>query len=102
MRSTTKSRSVAAHLAYLRYLARHKWYVLLACKSVGASTWAGLVHDLSKFLPSEWLPYLRTFYDQNGRKQYEPGPDFPWRGSCTSDAIPTIGRHGSSATTMDP
>lgn len=49
------------HLKYLRYLARHKWFVLVACFRRGLY-WQGIVHDWSKFLPSEWLPYARFFY----------------------------------------
>jgi Family of unknown function (DUF5662) len=71
-----KMRSPRAHLAYLRYLMRHKWFVLLACRRTGTPMWRGLVHDMSKFRPSEWFPYLRTFYDPLGDKQYEPDPDF--------------------------
>jgi hypothetical protein len=49
------------HLKYLSYLARHKWFVFLACCRYGIP-FAGIVHDWSKFLPSEWLPYAEYFY----------------------------------------
>jgi hypothetical protein len=52
---------LAAHLRYARYLARHKWHVLVACCRLGVP-WRGLVHDLSKLTPTEWLPYVRHFY----------------------------------------
>lgn len=64
------------HLNYLKYLLRHKWFVFIACIKIGASPWRGLVHDLSKFRLSEWLPYARCFYAPDGSKQYEKGPDF--------------------------
>lgn len=51
------------HLKYLRYLGRHKWFVLLACWRSGL-IWRGIVHDWSKFLPSEWLPYAEFFYSE--------------------------------------
>ena len=46
---------------YLRYIIRHKWFVLLACVRRGI-IWRGLVHDLSKLLPSEFYPYAEYFY----------------------------------------
>lgn len=49
------------YLKYLRYLVLHKWYVMVECFSFGLY-WRGLVHDMSKFLPSEFIPYARYFY----------------------------------------
>lgn len=46
---------------YLRYLILHKWYVFVECAKRGI-TWQGLVHDLSKFRPDEFGPYMRYFY----------------------------------------
>lgn len=46
---------------YLKYLIIHKWYVLIECFKMGLY-WRGIVHDMSKFLPSEFLPYMRYFY----------------------------------------
>jgi hypothetical protein len=50
------------HLRYLSYVVRHKWFVLVAGLRVRAPLWRLLVHDWSKFLPSEWIPYVRRFY----------------------------------------
>lgn len=50
-----------AYLRYLRYVLRHKWFVFVECARVGL-LWRGLCHDLSKFRPSEFLPYARFFY----------------------------------------
>ena len=49
------------YISYLRYVICHKWFVFLACWKKGLG-WRGLVHDLSKFLPSEFIPYARHFY----------------------------------------
>lgn len=49
------------HIRYLRYVIVHKWFVLLACWRRGL-IWQGIVHDWSKFLPSEWVPYAQFFY----------------------------------------
>ncbi len=51
-----------AHLKYLRYLLRHKWFVYQAGKHTGVSLWRRLKHDWSKFLPSEWFAYVEYFY----------------------------------------
>lgn len=56
------------HLKYLRYVIVHKWFVLLACFRLAWKyhepllVWRGIIHDWSKFLPSEWFPYVEKFY----------------------------------------
>lgn len=58
------------HLRYLRYVLLHKWYVFRAGTFIGAPAgvsiprwlWRLVTHDLSKFRPSEWRPYVRKFY----------------------------------------
>lgn len=64
------------HLAYLRYVVRHKWFVFVACWICGVPFRRAIIHDWHKFLPSEWLPYARTFYKPDGSKQYAEGPEF--------------------------
>lgn len=49
------------HFRYLRYVIIHKWFVLLACWRRGL-WWQGIIHDWSKFLPSEWFAYADFFY----------------------------------------
>lgn len=48
-------------LKYLRYIARHKWYVFVECRRLGIP-WLGLLHDLSKLVPDEFWPYADNFY----------------------------------------
>lgn len=50
------------HLRYLAYVIRHKWFVLLAGLRLGVPLGQLLMHDLSKFRPDEWHPYVRWFY----------------------------------------
>lgn len=64
------------HLNYLKYVLRHKWFVIVASRKIGASMWLALIHDMSKFLPSEWFPYARTFYAKDGSKQYVETAEF--------------------------
>lgn len=46
---------------YLKYVLKHKWYVLIYCWRFGLF-WRGIVHDISKFRPSEWGPYRDRFF----------------------------------------
>lgn len=66
-------RSLTPHLRYLRYVLRHKWYVLRAGHAISRHRWNSwrrwlawywrlLAHDLSKFSPIEWTPYVQMFY----------------------------------------
>ena len=61
------------HLRYLAYVLRHKWFVLLECARRGILS-RGLLHDLSKFSPSEWGPYVDHFYGRRlGRQRDATG-----------------------------
>jgi hypothetical protein len=65
------------HLAYLKYLLRHKWFVFVACFTCGVPLWRAIIHDWHKFLPSEWLAYAHTFYNRDGsRAKYAETPGF--------------------------
>jgi len=55
---------------YLRYLIRHKYYVMVECFKVGLY-WRGIVHDLSKFYPSEFFPYANFFYNRDINNPYK-------------------------------
>ncbi len=57
------------HLVYLKYVIRHKWYVFQACRELGVPLIQALLHDWSKFLPSEWSAYANTFYNADGTKK---------------------------------
>lgn len=49
------------HLRYASYVIRHKWFVFVECCKLGIPL-AGIVHDWSKLLPCEWMPYAEFFY----------------------------------------
>lgn len=49
------------HFKYLIYVIRHKWFVFFECCKQGIP-WLGIIHDWSKFRPSEWFPYVEHFY----------------------------------------
>jgi len=56
---------IKRYIKYLNYVLRHKWFVSLECFKRGI-IWRGILHDLSKFLPSEFIPYARFFYEPDG------------------------------------
>lgn len=49
------------NIKYLKYLIKHKFYVTRECFKMGIY-WRGLLHDLSKFTPKEWIAYRNYFY----------------------------------------
>ena len=51
------------YINYLWYILKHKYYVSVECFKEGLY-WRGLFHDLSKFLPSEFIPYANFFYNK--------------------------------------
>jgi len=56
---------------YMSYIVRHKWYVFLWCCRYGIPI-LGLTHDMSKFRPSEFFPYLAHF-GQRDSETRNPG-----------------------------
>ncbi|HBK53880.1 DUF5662 family protein [Syntrophomonas wolfei] len=59
------------YLKFLSYLIRHKWFVFLECLRLGVP-WRGITHDLSKFLPGEFIAYANCFYaNQHCSEQME-------------------------------
>ena len=72
------------YIAYLRYLIRHRRYVRRACWGEGLY-WRGLVHDLSKFRPDEFIPYARHFYNRDGSKKQARGKTGYYKPTDTGD-----------------
>ena len=67
-----------AHLRYLRYIARHKWFVFLGGFRFDVPLHQLLVHDWTKLLPREWTPYVNQFYREGAptlRQGYYHNPD---------------------------
>lgn len=65
--------------AYLKYILEHKKNVGIECLKMGMFIHA-FTHDLSKFRPSEFIPYARFFYKKDRANNYkqsdENDPDF--------------------------
>lgn len=58
------------YLKYLIYLLEHKKNVFICCFKRGLY-WHALTHDLSKFLPDEFIPYARFFYGEHSKEKQE-------------------------------
>jgi hypothetical protein len=56
---------VKAYLQYLKYVLVHKYFVFVAGLKTKAPIWLLLIHDWSKFLPSEFIPYAQYFYGED-------------------------------------
>ena len=61
---------------FILYILRHKRLVARQCFSRGLYR-RGLVHDLSKLLPDEFLPYARYWSEWGWRKVREPELKIP-------------------------
>jgi hypothetical protein len=70
--------------SYFRYVVYHKWVVMRECFKRGL-VWQGLVHDLSKFLPSEYIPYANHFYNKDGSKKEARGKTGYYKPTDTGD-----------------
>lgn len=60
---------------YFKYVMEHKKNVFIECWKEGLYLHA-FTHDLSKFLPSEFIPYANWFYDDLGVKHKEFTGDY--------------------------
>lgn len=57
------------YLNYLKYILKHKWYVFIGGQRLKVSLWRLLMHDLSKLLPDEFIPYANYFYNEDGTER---------------------------------
>jgi len=66
-----RGETMKRHFKYLSYVIRHKWFVFRAGLMTGAPLWRLIIHDWSKFLPSEWFPYVHYFHQTKDEKWNE-------------------------------
>ena len=57
------------YIEYLKYILEHKKNVGIECINHGLYIHA-ITHDVSKFRPSEFIPYSKFFYSKNRTKVY--------------------------------
>ena len=58
------------HVKYAKYILRHKYFVGRECFRYRLYR-RGIVHDMSKFLPSEWVPYVEYFYGRRDKETFD-------------------------------
>ena len=80
---------------YFKYVARHKWFVLLEGLKLGVPLGQLLVHDLSKYGLSEWRAYAEWFYGYSKRTGY--GDTSKWVAASWYEAKPLPERYGASS-----
>ena len=66
-----------AYIAYLISVLRHKWFVFIEAYKLGIP-WLGVVHDLSKFRPAEFVPYAKYFYGKRKMPTTQMAFDIAW------------------------
>lgn len=75
---TQMFRLASRYMRYLGVLLAHKWFVCLAGWKARVPLWRLVIHDWSKFLPSQFFPYADHFYgDLRGRTGVSPY-DYAW------------------------
>ena len=62
--------NIKKHSNYLKYILCHKYYVAVECFKQGL-IWRGIIHDWSKFLPSEWFAYADYFYGERDESAFD-------------------------------
>ena len=75
---------MSKHFKYLRYVLRHKWFVYQEGRKLGVSRLQLLFHDWQKFTPTEWFPYVETFYGDKPSPRRKDGGYDP---NAVSDAF---------------
>lgn len=73
---------MVAFFQHVHYLLRHKYYVFREGRKRKVGIWQLLIHDLSKFLPSEFIPYTAHFFRNPGNSDWNLG-----KGSSTYPAF---------------
>lgn len=63
------SKIVVSHLKCIHNILLHKWFVIVIGRKLKVPLWNLLIHDLSKFLPSEFPHLARKFFGENDDKK---------------------------------
>ena len=58
------------YLKYFKVICIHKWYVFVECCREGI-IWQGIVHDMSKFSPSEFIASAKYYNGDGNDEQYQ-------------------------------
>lgn len=58
------------YIKYFKYVFKHKFWVMIACFDMWLY-WQWIIHDWSKFLPSEFIPYARRWWEWDQSQESE-------------------------------
>jgi len=67
---------VMKYINYLKYLIKHKYYVLKGCFLFEVPILIGIFHDWSKLMPDELIGYANTFCSENKNNRYKETEEF--------------------------
>jgi hypothetical protein len=70
MKDFIKSLKCNKYVKYMKYIVRHKWFVMIECFKEGLII-QGLTHDWVKFTWGEFKAYANHFYGPNEQKYKE-------------------------------
>ena len=58
------------YVKYFVTICKHKWYVFIECCKLGI-IWQGIIHDMSKFYPSEFIASAKYFNGDKNDIEYQ-------------------------------
>ena len=58
------------YIKYFKTICIHKWYVFVECCRLGI-IWQGVLHDLSKFSPSEFIASAKYYNGDGNNEEYQ-------------------------------
>ena len=58
------------YVKYLVIICKHKWYVFIECCKLGI-IWQGIIHDMSKFSPSEFIASAKYYNGDKNDTDYQ-------------------------------
>ena len=64
------------YVAYLIHILRHIYRIFKLGREMDIPLWNLLIHDIGRFLPSEFFAYARTFYNSTGELGFYPSTSF--------------------------
>jgi len=80
------------YIKYLKYVITHKFWVMKYCFEEGLY-FRGLLHDMNKFRPFNFIAYAKYFYLKNGKGKFVRDSSGYYDASQTGDALFDIAWH---------
>lgn len=58
------------YISYFKTICKHKWFVFVECCKLGI-IWQGIIHDMSKFSPSEFIASAKYYNGDKNDAEYQ-------------------------------